>query len=144
MHPQYPIDSTNMYANANANPYLRNQVMSAKPEQLRLMLFDGAIRFLNRARKGLIDQDYDVSYTNISKAQKIVLELSNSLDRGVMPEVTEKLSALYTFIYRLLIDASTQRDTDPLDEAVKLLKYERETWAMLIEKVAGQPATGAA
>ena len=127
-----------------ANPYLRNQVLSAKPEELRLMLFDGAIRFLNMGRKGLESKDYDVSYTNISKAQKIVLELSSSLNRSVMPEVTEKLSALYTYIYRLLIDASTTRDTKPLDEAIRLLKYERETWALMIEKVAEQPANSGA
>lgn len=133
-----------MNQTAAANPYLRNQVLSAKPEELRLMLFDGAIRFLNVGRKGLEAKDYDVSYTNISKAQKIVLELSNSLNRDVMPEVTEKLSALYTYIYRLLIDASTTRTTEPLDEAVKLLKYERETWALLIEKASEAPASGAA
>ena len=134
-----------MYQTSTPNPYLRNQVLSAKPEELRLMLFDGAIRFLNAGRKGLESKNYDVSYTNISKAQKIVLELSNSLNRDVMPEVTEKLSALYTFIYRLLIDASTTRETKHLDEAIRLLKYERETWAMLIEKAAKQPAgSGAA
>ena len=134
-----------MKPNPAANPYLRNQVMSARPEQLRLMLFDGAIRFLAAARKGLEQKNYDVSYTNISKAQKIVLELTNSLNREVMPEVTEKLSALYTYVYRLLIDASTRRDTEPLDEAVKLIRYERETWAMLIEKAGDkQPASSGA
>lgn len=133
-----------MNATTQANPYLRNQVLSAKPEELRLMLFDGAIRFLNNGRRGLEDKNYDVSYTNISKAQKIVLELSSSLNRDVMPDVTEKLSALYTFIYRLLIDASTTRDVKHLDEAIRLLKYERETWAMLIEKAASQPANSGA
>ena len=133
-----------MYQSSTANPYLRNQVLSAKPEQLRLMLFDGAIRFLLTGQKGLEAKDYDVSYTNISKAQKIVLELSNSLNRSVMPEVTEKLSALYTFIYTLLIDASTKRDTQPLDEAIRLLKYERETWALLMEKAANEPASSGA
>lgn len=134
-----------MYQTSTPNPYLRNQVLSAKPEELRLMLFDGAIRFLNTGRKGLESKNYDVSYTNIGKAQKIVLELSNSLNRNVMPDVTEKLSALYTYIYRLLIDASTTRETKHLDEAIRLLKYERETWAMLIEKATQQPAgSGAA
>eukprot|EP00752_Nemacystus_decipiens_P016817 g15049.t1 len=133
-----------MNQTTTANPYLRNQVLAAKPEELRLMLFDGAIRFLNAGKKGLVSKDYDVSYTNISKAQKIVLELSNSLNRDVMPEVTEKLTALYTFIYRLLIDASTTRDTKPLDEAIRLLKYERETWALLIEKATDQPASSGA
>lgn len=131
-----------MNQTANANPYLRNQVLSAKPEQLRLMLFDGAIRFLSQGRKGVVNKNFDISYTNISKAQKIVLELSNSLNHSVMPDVTEKLTALYTYIYRLLIEASTQRQTEPLDEAIKLLKYERETWALLIEKAGTkQPAT---
>lgn len=125
---------------ATANPYLRNQVLSARPEQLRLMLFDGAIRFLHTGRKGLEEKNFDVSYTYISKAQKIVLELSNSLNRDVMPDVTEKLSALYTYIYRLLIDASTTREVAPLNEAIKLLQYERETWAMLIEKAANPSA----
>ena len=133
-----------MNQTTTANPYLRNQVLAAKPEELRLMLFDGAIRFLSIGRKGLVSKDYDVSYTNISKAQKIVLELSNSLNRDVMPEVTEKLTALYTFIYRLLIDASTTRDTQPLDEAIRLLKYERETWALLIQKASEQPASSGA
>ncbi|MFK7789264.1 MAG: flagellar export chaperone FliS [Phycisphaeraceae bacterium] len=133
-----------MNATTNANPYLRNQVLSAKPEELRLMLFDGAIRFLNNGRKGLENKNFDVSYTNISKAQKIVLELSSSLNRNVMPEVTEKLSALYTFIYRLLVDASTTREAKHLDEAIRLLKYERETWAMLIEKATQQPASSGA
>ena len=126
------------------NPYLRNQVLSAKPEELRLMLFDGAIRFLNTGRKGIESKDFDVSYTNISKAQKIVLELGNSLNRQVMPEVTEKLTALYTYIYRLLIDASTQRDTEKLDEALKLLQYERETWVLLMEKAGSETASSGA
>ena len=133
-----------MNPTTTANPYLRNQVLAAKPEELRLRLFDGAIRFLSNGRKGLEAKDYDVSYTNISKAQKIVLELSNSLNRDVMPEVTEKLTALYTFIYRLLIDASTTRTTGPLDEAIRLLKYERETWALLIEKAKEAPASSGA
>lgn len=133
-----------MNPTTNANPYLRNKVMSARPEELRLMLFDGAVRFLTQGKKGIEAKDFDVSYTNISKAQKIVLELSNSLNRDVMPEVTEKLSALYTYIYRLLIDASTQRDLEKLDEAIKLLRYERETWAMLIEKAGAEPASSGA
>lgn len=125
---------------AAPNAYLRNQVLAASPEQLRLMLFDGALRHLRAGRAGLEAKDYDVSYTSISKAQKIVLELGNSLKPEVMPEVCEKLAALYTYIYRLLIDASTQRDTDKLDEATKLLEFERETWVMLMEKNASDAA----
>ncbi|MEM9414461.1 MAG: flagellar export chaperone FliS [Planctomycetota bacterium] len=125
---------------AAPNAYLRNQVLAASPEQLRLMLFDGVLRQCRAGLVGLEEKNYDVSYTNISKAQKIVLELSNSLKPDVMPDVCEKLAALYTYIYRLLIDASTQRDTKPLNEAIQLLSYERETWVMLMEKNASDAA----
>jgi flagellar biosynthetic protein FliS len=42
------------------------------------------------------------------RAQKIVLELSTSLNRDVAPELCEKLGALYTYIYRLMVDANMQ------------------------------------
>jgi len=119
---------------ATINPYLRNQVLTASPEQLRLMLYDGALRFMRAGKVGLAEKNFDISYTNLSKAQKIVLELSNSLKPEIMPELCQKLSALYTYIYRLLIDANMQRTTPPVDEAIKLLEFERETWVMMMEK----------
>lgn len=125
------------------NPYLRNQVLTASPEQLRLMLYDGALRFMRAGKVGLAGKNFDVSYTNLSKAQKIVLELGSSLKPDIMPELCEKLSALYTYIYRLLIDANMQRTTGPVDEAIKLLEFERETWVMMMEKNAAT-ASGAA
>ena len=115
------------------NPYLRNQVLTAGPEQLRLMLYDGAIRFCRLGRSGIETRDYEGSYTNFSKAQKIVLELGNSLDHSQSPELCDRLSSLYTYVYRLLVEGCTQRETPPIDEAVKLLEYERETWRMLME-----------
>ena len=128
---------------ATINPYLRNQVLSASPEQLRLMLYDGALRFMRSGRKGLAEKNYDVSYTNLSKAQKIALELSSSLKHDQMPELCEKLSALYTYIYRLLIDANMQRQPETVDEAIKLLEFERETWVLMMEQNAAT-ASGAA
>ncbi|MEM1356184.1 MAG: flagellar export chaperone FliS [Planctomycetota bacterium] len=127
---------------ATINPYLRNQVLSASPEQLRLMLYDGALRFMRAGKLGLAEQNFDTSYTNLSKAQKIIIELSNSLKPQIMPDLCEKLSALYTYIYRLLIDANMQRTTQPVDEAITLLEFERETWVMMMEKNAA--ANGAA
>lgn len=128
-----------MYPTA-PNAYLRNQVLAASPEQLRLMLFDGALRHCRAGRDGLVAENYDTSYTHLSKAQKIVLELSNSLKPELAPELCEKLAALYTYTYKLLIDASMQRDTQPLDEAIKLIEFERETWVMLMEKNASDAA----
>lgn len=124
------------------NPYLRTKIMTASPEELRLMLYDGAIKFGGQARAALEKKDYEESYNCLMRAQKIVLELSTSLNHEVDPALCEKMSALYTFIYRKLVDANMQRDPAPLDEALKLLEYERETWRMLMQKLGQSPADG--
>lgn len=125
------------------NPYLRTKIMTASPQELRLMLYDGAIKFCNQARAAMQKQDFEGSYTNLMRAQKIVLELSTSLDHKADPQLCDRLSALYTFIYRQLVDANINRDPAYIDEAVKLIGYERETWQMLMQKTGKNPAASA-
>ena len=127
------------------NPYLRTKILTASPEELRLMLFDGALKFCKHARKAL-DQDkpaFDTVYENVTKAQKIVLELSTSMKAEVAPDLVEKLSGLYTYIYRRLVDANIDHTLEPLDEAIKLLSFERETWVLLMQKNAAERGTPA-
>ncbi|MEM7683085.1 MAG: flagellar export chaperone FliS [Planctomycetota bacterium] len=126
------------------NPYLKTKVLSASPQELRLMLFDGALKFARQGRAALEQGAFDKSYENIIRAQKIVLELNISLNTDLLPEVTTKLAALYTYIYRLLIEANIERQLKPLDEALGLLEYERETWAMLMAQGDAAPADRAA
>ncbi|MEM6392583.1 MAG: flagellar export chaperone FliS [Planctomycetota bacterium] len=116
------------------NPYLKTQIMTASPQELRMMLYDGCLRFIHQGKEGLAKQDFERSYESLSRAQKIVLELSTSLKHDLAPELCEKLSALYTYIYKLLVEASTSRVAEPLEEAIKLLEFERETWAMLMQQ----------
>ena len=116
------------------NPYLRTKILTASPEELRLMLYDGAIKFCRQAQEALGQKKFEDSYNALMRAQKIVLELSTSLKHDIAPELCDKLSALYTYIYRLLVDANLQRQAKPIDEALQLLGYERETWVMLMQK----------
>ncbi|MEM1210814.1 MAG: flagellar export chaperone FliS [Planctomycetota bacterium] len=116
------------------NPYLKTQIMTASPQELRMMLYDGCLRFIHQGKDALDQQDFERSYESLSRAQKIVLELSTSLNHSLAPELCEKLSALYTYIYKLLVEATTSRVAEPLAEAIKLLEFERETWAMLMQQ----------
>lgn len=126
--------------NANApNPYLKTKIMTASPEELRLMLYEGAIRFCRQARTALDEQNFESSYNNLMRAQKIVLELSTSLNHKIAPELCDKLSALYTYIYRRLVDASVGRDTAIVTEVIDLLEYEKETWKLLMQQVGQSP-----
>lgn len=128
----------------NTRAYLRTKVLTAGPAELRLMLFDGALRFARKGRQGLADRDYEAAYEGISRCQQIILELINGLRPEQDPQLCNRLSGLYTFLYRRLIDASRQRSPAIVEEVIKLLEYERQTWALLMDKLADEnPRPGA-
>jgi len=120
---------------AGPNPYLKTKIMTASPEELRLMLYDGALKFCRQARQAIENGEIENTHNNLVRAQKIVMELSTSLRHDMAPELCDRLSALYTFIYRRLVDANMNKDIAAVDESVQLIEYERETWQMLIAKV---------
>ena len=55
-----------------------------------------------------------------------------------------QMSALYNFIYMKLVDANTEHQIAKLDEALNLLRYQRETWTMLLEQLGKTKAAAAA
>lgn len=110
--------------------------MSASPAELRLMLIDGAIKFARLGREGLANKDYEQVYNGLSQAKSIILELINGMRPEIDPELCNRLSGLYTYMYRRLLDASLEKEPEICDEVISLLEYDRETWIMLMEKLA--------
>jgi len=131
-------------AEANTKAYLRTKVMTAGPAELRMMLFDGALRFAEKGRAGLAERDFEAAYEGISRCQQILLELINGLQPQQDPVLCERLSGLYTFMYTRLIDASQERSAEIVEEVIKLLEYEQQTWSMLLEKLAEEKSAGGA
>jgi flagellar protein FliS len=127
-----------------ANNYLRTKVLTATPEQLQMLLFDGAIRFGEQARAALEQKNYEQSYKLLVAAQNIVSQLRYALKHDVSPDLCGKLASLYTFAYRRLVNANLTHNLKSLDEALNVLKYQRQTWALLMEKLAKQKAAAAA
>jgi len=125
------------------NPYFRTKVLTASPEELRLLLLDGGLHFARIGREGLAKKNYEDVYEGFSQARAIVMELINSMRAEVAPELCANLSSLYTFIYRLLMEASFEKHLGKADEAIKILEYERETWVMLMEQLAKEREGGA-
>jgi flagellar protein FliS len=127
-----------------AQQYLRTRVLTATPEQLQIMLYDGAIRFCEQAKLGLQTKNLEQLFVNISKAQKIITELLGNLKPELYPELCQKLSAVYRYVYKRTIEASTEKKMESLQEAIDLLKFQRETWAMLLDQVSRDKAGKAA
>jgi len=123
--------------------YLRNAVLTATPEQLQLMLYDGAIRFASQGREAILSKNPEVCYERFSRAQKIILQLEAGLNHDVNPELCRQMAALYNFIYRRLIDASIHKDVQAADDALRILHDQRETWVLLMEKLKAERAAAA-
>ncbi len=134
-----------MTADSTVNAYLRTQVLTASPEQLRLMLLEGAVRFLRQAREGLAAKDYNISFDGFSKGRNIVIELMNSMRPDVDPALCSRVHSLYVFIYQTIVEASLEKNIEKADKAIEMLDFERETWELAIRKLAEERgATGRA
>lgn len=120
----------------NANAYLKTKVLTATPEELRLMLLDGAIKFARQGRDGVARKDYEASFTGLSQSRDIVMELITTVRDEVDPELAAKVRSLYTYIYTLLVEGSFEKDVAKCDKAIELLDFERETWALLMQRLA--------
>ena len=122
------------------NAYLKTKVLTASPAELRLLLFDGAIKFAEQGLAGLADEDHEQAYNGISQCQDVIMELINSLNHEIDPELCNRLSGLYTYMFTRLMQGISERDAAKIEEVLELLNFERETWQMLIDKLAKENA----
>ncbi len=126
------------------NPYIRTKILTATPEELRMMLIEGFIRFMHDGRAALVSKNFEKVYENFSSARAILVELMNGLRPEVAPELCAKLQSLYSYMFKLLVEGSFEKDLAKLDEVTKLMEFERETWQLLLDKMAKERAGQAA
>ncbi|MDD5949286.1 MAG: flagellar export chaperone FliS, partial [Lachnospiraceae bacterium] len=67
------------YRNA-AQIYGQNKVMTASPAELTLMLYEGAIKFCNKAIEGVKEKNIQKAHDNICKVENIIIEFQATLD----------------------------------------------------------------
>jgi len=115
--------------------YLATEVMTATPQKLQLMLIEAAIRSAQMARQKWHDEKDDEACESLIHAQQVVGEMLASLNREVAPELVEKVAAVYIFVFRSLMEANQQRSEEKLDDALRVLEIERETWRQVCEKL---------
>jgi flagellar secretion chaperone FliS len=116
------------------NQYRNNQINTASPEQLLIMLYDGAIRFINEASQHLSEGRIAPRGTAIGKAMAIISELAATLDHEIGGEIAGNLAALYDYMLRELTQANLHDDPQRLESVRSMLAGLRETWMAAIEK----------
>lgn len=127
--------------NAYLNQYHSQHVLTASPEQLLVMHYDAAIRFVNKAKLAVESNDLQNKITAIGKAIAIISELSNTLDFEIGGEIAENLDGLYGFMMRELTQANLSNDSTRMQGVETMLRDLRETWMQAIEQVRKEKAT---
>jgi flagellar protein FliS len=133
-------DAASQQRAKSANAYLRTRVMSASPEELRLLLLEGAVRFARQGAEGLAAKNYEQLFTGLSQARDIVIELLTTIRADVNPELAANVKSLYVFIYQQLVEGSHEKDVAKISKAIELLEYEVETWMLLMQQLAQEKA----
>jgi len=106
--------------------YFENNIRTASPAQLLLMLYDGAIRFLKIAIDSTNRHDYENANLHFQKTQNIVKEFMVTLDQK--SPLAKQLMPLYDYFIRQLIEANIHKDVKPAEEVLRFLIDLRETW----------------
>jgi len=116
--------------------YFTMQVLTAPPQKLHLMVIEAAIRAAQQAQTTWDNEDRGLSCEALIRAQECVAQLLAGLNRDCGLELVHKLAGLYAFVLRRLRDANIHRDRQALDEAMKILTMERQTWQMVCQQTA--------
>jgi flagellar secretion chaperone FliS len=110
------------------NEYLVTEVMTATPQRLQLMLIDAAIRATQKAKKLRAAKQDAQAGDAILKAQEIVTQLIAGLNPDPEAAIARKLASVYNFIFRALVKAHLSQSVKELDDALRILEIERDTW----------------
>ena len=128
-----------MQSSAREN-YLVTDVMTATPQKLQLMLIEAAIRSAERARERWQAGEDDQACEALIHAQQVVGELLAGLNREVDSHLVKRVASVYLFVFRNLMEANYERDENKLDDVLRVLEVERETWRQACEQLGSRKA----
>lgn len=116
-----------MALNKAVYQYQQNSIMTATPEELTLMLYNGCIKGIRLAKVGLEEKDYEKANLYMCKAQAIIRELRATLDMKY--DIAKNLYDLYTYFLDRLIEANVKKEASILDEVEQFVSDLRDTWS---------------
>ena len=115
-----------------AEAYKRQQILTATPEALTLMLYNGALRFMAEGREALEKKDFEEANISLQKAQNIITEFRVTLNMEY--EIAHQLMPLYNYVYDRLVEANLKSDVSKIDEAKHIITELRDAWAKAMVK----------
>ena len=113
------------------NAYKQNSVTTASPGELTLMLYNGCLKFLGKARVAIDEKDIRARNYNLQRAQAIIAELMSTLNMDI--EISKQMLPLYEYMNRRLVEANIKNDLAIIEEVEGLVTEFRDTWKEVIK-----------
>jgi flagellar secretion chaperone FliS len=110
--------------------YKQNSVSTASPGELTLMLYNGCLNFLNKAKLAIRENNIQERNTNLQKAQRIIQELMVTLNQDY--EIAKQMMVMYEYMNRRLIEANINNDLSIVEEVEGFVTEFRDTWKEVI------------
>ncbi|SCA58521.1 Flagellar protein FliS [Chlamydiales bacterium SCGC AB-751-O23] len=127
--------------NPFSKTYKKQQIESASPGELVILLYDGAIDYLTKAQNALQEDGIDrieKFHNNLISCQNIITELTASLDMEKGGEIAKNLFRLYDFMYRKLVSANLEKNNEDLSSIKNMLVQLRDAWMKVVGKEMGK------
>lgn len=119
-------DSKRNSVSDKMDQYLENRVLSAKPEELTYMLYEGVVKFIKKAMLAIESKNFEQINYNTQRAQAIVDELRNTLNMDI--PLSESLDSLYEYLNFKLLNANISKNEKEYEEALEIAESFKETW----------------
>jgi flagellar protein FliS len=121
-----------------ADSYLENEVLTATPQKLRLLLIEGAIRFAQAAIRHWEERRNDEACEAIIRCRNIVTELFSVINEKAFAPAAQVYD-LYLFLFGELTEAQRHRDAGQVRGVLRVLETERETWRLVCAQLPESP-----
>lgn len=111
--------------------YQKSAVNGASPLQLVVMLYDGALRFMETGKRAIQTGNRDEQNVALQRAQRIVMELMGALDMEQGGDIAKNLLSLYSYVLNELVSANMKDEVGGIDRAIKVMSDLRESWSQI-------------
>ena len=127
-----------MYGKLAHKNYTSVQISTVDRGRLLLMMYEGALKFLNHAKEGLLARDIPKFARFLSKSQAIIAELMHTLDFEKGGQIAKDLDRLYDFMLYYLTEANLQKDATKIQRVINLMETISGAYREILEDKEGK------